>query len=143
MNTFNMHIYAADKPFYSGPCESLVVPSLDGTYGIWANHSNIIIAIIPGSLIYRLPGQQDEVVAVSHGLVKVENNDVLVLVDSLERLDEIDTNRAQRAADAAREALLQNKSMQEFRIAQAHLARALNRLRVKGNYSLHQGWDKK
>ena len=72
MNTFNMHIYAADKPFYSGPCESLVVPSLDGTYGIWANHSNIIIAIIPGSLIYRLPGQQDEVVAVSHGLVRLK-----------------------------------------------------------------------
>ena len=39
--------------------------------------------------------------------------------------------RAQREADEAREALLQKKSRQEHQIAQATLARALNRLRVK------------
>ena len=45
---------------------------------------------------------------------------------------EIDAARAQREADEAREALLQKKSRQEHQIAQATLARALNRLRVKG-----------
>ena len=64
-------------------------------------------------------------------MVKVERNDVLVLVDSAERPEEIDAARARREADQAREALLQQKSRQEYQIAQASLARALNRLRVK------------
>jgi F-type H+-transporting ATPase subunit epsilon len=134
MNTFNMSILAADWPFYTGPCESLVVPSLEGKYGIMANHCNMIIAVVPGALFYRPAGQTTQVVAVSHGLVKVEDNDVLVLVDSVERPEDIDVNRAKRAADAAREAILQNKSIQEYHTAQARLARAVSRLRVKGSY---------
>ena len=69
--------------------------------------------------------------AVSSGMVKVGGNDVLVLVDSVERPEEIDAARAQREADEAREAMLQQKSRQEYQLAQASLARAMNRLRVK------------
>lgn len=141
MSTFNINILAADCPFYTGPCESLIVPSLQGKYGILANHSNMIIAVVPGALFYRPPGQTTQVVAVSHGLVKVENNEVLVLVDSVERPEDIDANRAKRAADAAREAILQNKSIQEYRAAQARLARAASRLRVKGNYGTLQSGE--
>ena len=45
-------------------------------------------------------------------------------------------NRARRKADEAREILLQKKSRQEYRTAQATLARALNRLRVKEHREL-------
>lgn len=134
MNTFYLNILAADDPFYTGPCESLIVSSLQGKYGIMANHCNMIIAVIPGALFYRPPGQETKVVAVSHGLVKVENNEALVMVDSIELPEDIDANRAKRAADAAKEAILQHKSIQEYHAAQARLARAVSRLRVKGNY---------
>ena len=60
---------------------------------------------------------------------------VLVLVDAAERPEDIDAIRARHKADEAREILLQKKSRQEYRTAQATLARALNRLRVKE----HQG----
>ncbi len=69
--------------------------------------------------------------AVAEGLVKVENGEVLVLVDSIERPEEIDANRAKREAEEAEEAILQKKSRLEYRTAQADLARALNRLKVK------------
>lgn len=134
MNTFQVYIFAADCVFYEGPCESLVVPTSQGQYGVLANHSNMIAAIIPGMLTYRLPGEENKVAAVSAGLVKVENNEVLILVDSAERPEDIDENRARRAADDAKEALLQKRSIQEYRSAQANLARAINRLRVKNNY---------
>jgi F-type H+-transporting ATPase subunit epsilon len=143
MNTFYMNILAADKPFYTGSCESLIVPSLQGKYGIMANHSNIIIAVIPGALFYRPPGEETKVVAVSHGLVKVENNKVLVLVDSAERPEDIDDNRAKHAAEAAREAILHSKSKQEYYAAQARLARAMSRLLVKNNYGALYGRGKK
>ena len=93
MEAFQVHILAADHTFYEGPCESLVVPTVDGEAGILAHHCNIIAAVVPG---------------------------------------EIDANRARRAADRAREEMIQKRSIQEYRMAQANLARALNRLRVKG-----------
>ena len=133
METFLVHILAADRTLYEGPCESLTIPTSDGEQGILAHHSSMIAAVRPGTLRYRVPGQDVQLAAVSPGMVKVEHNDVLVLVDSAEHPDEIDAARAQREADEAREALLQKKSRQEHQVAQATLARALNRLRVKAH----------
>ena len=132
MDTFQVHILAADRTFYEGPCLSLTVPTSDGERGILAHHSSMMAAIVPGVLRFRPPEQEEKLLAVSPGMVKAENNDVLVLVDSAERPEEIDAARAQREADEAREAILQQKSRQEYQLAQATLARALNRLRVKG-----------
>ena len=122
MNTFQVHIYHANSPFYEGECESLILPTTEGDYGILANHSNMIAAVVPGTMTYRLPGQPAQLAAVSAGLVKVEDNDVLVLVDSAERPEEIDINRAERAIAEAKEAMLQKKTVQEYKMAQAHLA---------------------
>lgn len=134
MSTFQVFILAADRVFYEGPCESIVVPTSRGQYGILAHHSHLISAVIPGTLRYQIPGQPARLASVSGGLVKVEDNEVLVLVDTAERPEEIDENRARRAADEAREELLQRRSIQEYRIAQSNLARAISRLRVKSSY---------
>ena len=133
MSTFQLDILAAEGPFFSGACESLVVPTPEGQRGILAHRANIISAIVPGKLTFRTPDGQEHRAAVSSGMIKVEDNDVLVLVDTAERPEEIDANRARRAADQAREALLQKKSIQEYRTAQTNLARALNRLKVRGS----------
>ena len=139
MNTFYMNILAADKPFYTGSCESLIVPSLQGKYGIMANHSNIIIAVIPGALFYRPPGEETKVVAVSHGLVKVENNKVLVLVDRTP--EDIETIGANMRRSSGGNFAQQSK--QEYYAAQARLARAMSRLLVKNNYGALYGRGKK
>ena len=139
MSQFQVFILAADNVLYEGPCESLIVPTSQGQYGILANHSNMISAVIPGKLTYRIPGGQEQFAAVSAGLVKVENNEVLVLVDTAERPEDIDANRAKRAADEAKEAILQKRSIQEYRAAQANLAREVNRLEVKRHYDDSRG----
>ena len=117
MEPFQVHILAADRTFYEGPCLSLTIPVSDGELGILAHHASMIAAVVPGTLRWQAPDQPVQLAAVSPGMVKVEHNDVLVLVDSAEHPEEIDAARAQREADEAREATL---------------ARALNRLRVKG-----------
>lgn len=131
METFQVHILAADKTFYEGPCVSLSIPTSEGEFGILAHHSSMIAAVRPGTLRYQIPGEPMRLAAVSPGMVKVERNDVLVLVDSVEKPEEIDIVRAQREIDEAKEILLQKRSRQEYQIAQATMARALNRLRVK------------
>lgn len=131
MDTFQVHILAADRTLYEGPCVSLTIPASDGERGILAHHASMMAAIVPGMVCWQQPGERMQLAAVSPGMVKVENNEVLVLVDSAERPEEIDEARARREADQAREAILQKKSRQEYQLAQASLARALNRLRVK------------
>lgn len=131
MKTFQVHILAADKNFYEGPCAALTIPTSDGEQGILAYHRDMIAAILPGTLRYQTPDGPVRLAAVSSGMVKIEKNDVMVLVDSVERPEEIDAARARREADEAREAMLQRRSRQEYQLAQATLARAMNRLRVK------------
>ena len=133
MNTFKTHILAADDVFFDGECESIVIPTSQGPYGILAWHSNMISAIVPGVMTYRTADGAEQIAAVSSGLIKVENNEVLILVDSAERPEEIDANRAKRAADAAKEAMLQKRSLREYYSAQMTLSRAIARLRAKND----------
>ncbi|PWM27241.1 MAG: ATP synthase F1 subunit epsilon [Oscillospiraceae bacterium] len=136
MNSFDISILAADKPFFNGKCESIIIPTSDGLYGIWANHQNLISDIIPGMLEMRKQNGETVIAAVSEGIVKVEDGNVLVLVDTIELPEEIDINRAKRNADRAKEELLQKRSIRDYYQAQARMARALNRMKVK-NHMFH------
>lgn len=133
MRTFELTVLAAEKPFYEGECVSLILPTVDGDYGILASHSNMIAAVIPGTLRFTLPGGEEMVAAVSEGLVKVESGQVLILVDTAERPEEIDEIWANRAQEEAKEAMLQKRSILEYSAAQGKMARAVSRLRVKRN----------
>lgn len=134
MEPFKVRILSADHPVYEGPCLSLVVPIGDGLYGILAHHSNMIAAVIPGEMTIRVPDREPATIAVSDGLVKVEDNEVLLLVESAERPEDIDLHRSELRAAQAREALIQKASIQSHRMAEATLARAMNRLRVRRHY---------
>ncbi len=133
MSTFELEVLAAEKTLYKGKSISLVVPTSDGQYGIQAMHRNMIAAVIPGMLKFTVPDGTETIAAVSEGLVKVEDNQVLLLVDTAELPEEIDINQAKLSAEQAKEALLQKKSMEEYRAAQAKMARALSRMKVKKN----------
>ena len=134
MKSFRLRLLASDKPLFDGQCESITLPTVDGAIQILAGHSNMIAALVPGVLRGHVVGGEDKVAAVSGGMIKVEDNEVLVLVETAELPEEIDTNRAKRAEAQAREAILQKKSIEEYRTAQANLARALTRLRVRRTY---------
>lgn len=132
MKTFSFHLYGADRLFYEGECLSVIVPAVDGQYGVLADHANLITAIVPGELTFTPPNvSQPQTVAVAGGIMKVEDNDVLVLVESVLRPEEIDADRAMKEEAAAREALLQKRGRVEYRSAQAQLARAVTKLKVR------------
>lgn len=131
MNSFHVSVLSAEEPLYEGPCESLVLPMEDGQIGIMANHTDLLGAIVPGMLTYTVPGKEKRIAAVSHGVFKVEKGDVVVLVDTAEHLEDIDENRARRAAEEAQRILQEKRSIREYEAARIDLARALNRLRVR------------
>ena len=129
-NAFKLHIRSADRDFYEGDAVSLTLSLTDGQLGILANHNPMVAAVVPGRLTYRLPDNTLVAAVAGSGIVRFENNDALVLLESVERPEDIDEQRAQAAVDRARAALQNSKTRQEKLQAKADLARAENRLRA-------------
>lgn len=135
MNKFSLRIYEADNQFYLGDAVSMIVPTIDGFYGVQANHHNVVIAVQAGEIKFKVSEEDEEwkTAFVSDGMMRIEDNDVLILIDSAEWPEEIDINRAREKEIAAREAMLQKKSLREFALAESSLKRAVARLRIKGD----------
>lgn len=129
-STFGLEIYASNKLFFSGRARSLTVPVEDGEKAFLAHHANLISAIVPGEMRYEDDEGNKVVVAVSSGFVEMINNRGKIFCLTVERPEEIDVRRAQEAKERAEEQLRQKQSIQEYRMSQLALARAMTRLRV-------------
>ena len=131
MAAFWLKVIASDHVFYNGNCESLVVPAHDGEVGILPHREAMILAIQEGELRFRVPGEnQYREAVVGIGIVQVANNRVTVVVDTAERPEDIDEVRARQALERAQEQLRQKKSIREYYMSKASMARALSRLKA-------------
>ena len=104
MNSFILNITASSGEFYQGSCESMVLPVKDGVYGVQAGHSPVLVAIHMGMLKFTVDGETREIL-VGDGIAEVTPTFVLLLVDSAERPEDIDKNRAEAARIRAEERL--------------------------------------
>ena len=100
MNSFILNITASSGEFYQGSCESMVLPVKDGVYGVQAGHSPVLVAIHMGMLKFTVDGETREIL-VGDGIAEVTPTFVLLLVDSAERPEDIDKNRAEAAPKSA------------------------------------------
>ncbi len=127
--TFQLEILASDRPFYVGPAEHLVFPTVDGLIGVLPGHQTMITVIVAGEMKYKVDGEW-HYAAISEGFIEVRPDYVLVLGDAIELPEEIDAKRAEEAAERAKERSLQHQSIMQYYHTQAALNRAMNRLRV-------------
>ena len=136
--TFKLQIMASDHTVYDGDAVSVSLPTTEGSVGILADHSNVIMAVVPGTIEYvpvgeaasemGLSGRQS--VVVSDGLLKVEGGEVMILVDTAERPEDIDEARAIRAEEKAREELKRVSNNRDHAMVEAELSRALSRIKA-------------
>lgn len=132
MSRFWLKLIASDHVFYNGNCYSLVVPGLLGEKGILAHHEAMILATKEGTVRFRTKPDGEWVRAVvGRGIVQTANNRVTVIVDTAERPEDIDAVRAKQALERAEEQMRQKQSIQEYKMSQASMARALSRLKER------------
>lgn len=131
MKTFPLRVLAPERTFFDGACTSLTVPSIDGIYGLMAAARGYRARHRPGKLTLRDADGVEQIAAVSEGVLKMEHGEALVLVDTIERPEEIDLHRAEEMAAEARAELTAHHSAQEQAIARARIARAISRIHVK------------
>ena len=133
MNSFILNITASSGEFYQGSCESMVLPVKDGVNGVQAGHSPVLVAIHMGMLKFTVDGETREIL-VGDGIAEVTPTFVLLLVDSAERPEDIDKNRAEAARIRAEERLQHKQSMHEYYQTKIALDRAMQRLQTAAKY---------
>ena len=133
--TFGLRVISVNGIFYDDRAEEIILPCADGELALLANHEEMILALSDGVIKIKKPGGEWIYGVVSLGSVQVANNRCIVIVNTVERPEDIDQARAREAYEFAMEHLQHKQSIKEFRKSQAGLARALTRLKAASKYS--------
>ena len=129
MTVYGVEIVTPIRELKLDDVSYLRCPGLDGAFGIMSNHREGIFALTVGEIKVSQNGKS-EYYATGGGFAEIYNDSVKLLVESLEKSNEIDSDRANASLDRAqRRKTDQNSEINDVRV-EASLIRALNRLRV-------------
>ena len=128
MKTFLLEIYTPYGKYFDRYVEEVIVPTEEYVLGILPGHAPLIAKIRLGKLEIIREGEKT-IYAHAEGLINVKKDVVTILVDSIERKDEIDIDRAKEAKKRAEERLQQPLSIDVERATKA-LIRANNRIAI-------------
>ena len=134
--TFSLQVITANRIFYDGRANMIILPGTDGEIGIMPHHENMVVAVTSGVMRIQKPDEEWIEAAVSSGFASVANNRIKLIVYSAERPEEIDIHRAKEAKERAEERLRQKQSIEEYHMSSASLERAMARLKEAGKVHL-------
>jgi F-type H+-transporting ATPase subunit epsilon len=126
---FPVLIITPKRKVFDGQVELLSVMTTAGQLGILANHTPLLTILKTGPM-HLIVDKKTIYFAVSGGVLSVQKNQTILLVDAIERADEIDVARAKEAMKRAEERLKEKTEKIDEARAKAALARALNRIQV-------------
>lgn len=90
----------------------------------------MVIAVKEGEIRIKLEDGTEIEALVGIGFFKIINNRATLLVQTVERPEDIDIARAREAEERAMENLRQKQSLREYYHTQAALSRAMSRLKT-------------
>ena len=135
MSELNLEIITPEKPIFRDQIEAVTIPGTQGSFQILKNHAPLISSFEIG-IIKVQKSNVETFYTTAGGTVEVSKNQVLVLADSIEKITDINVDRAEQAKKRA-EDRLQKKHEENIDEARANAAlnRALNRLNAVKKYS--------
>ena len=135
MTELNLEIITPEKPIFKDQIDAVTIPGTLGGFQILKDHAPLISSFEIG-IIKIQKASSDTYYTTAGGTVEVNKNKVLVLADSIEKVEQIDKDRAEKAKERAEERLKRKheEDIDEAR-AKAALNRALNRLNAVRKYS--------
>jgi len=102
--SLTLRVLAPDQSVFDGSADEVILPSTTGQLGILTGHVSMLTALDSGVLRLR-EGNSWKAIALSGGFAEVEANEVTVLVNAAELGSTIDTAAAEKAFEAAQQAL--------------------------------------
>ncbi len=120
------------KKILSEEVDEITATGALGEFGVLPGHAPFLTSLKIGELTYKKGGQFFHL-ALNWGYFEVEDDKVTVLVETAERADEIDLERAKAALGRAEEALKRlSPEDKSYKVQEAALERALVRMQVAG-----------
>lgn len=131
MAGFKLMVVTPSGVIYDSDVENLTVRTVSGDIGILAGHANYVAPLAIGAMKVIADGVS-RIAAVSNGMIRVDKDKTTIITNTCEWADEIDVERAKLAKERAMGYLDNPTSLHTQDVAQAKLARALNRIEIAG-----------
>ncbi len=118
-----------DKPVYE-----VIIPTADGEIAVFPDHEPLVTLARPGAIQVRYqktdPDDRMEILAVSGGVVEIDNDSVRILVDEADHGSDIVEAEAAAALERAKQMRDEAKDQVELEKASALVDRHAVRLKV-------------
>jgi len=125
-----LEIVTPERMAFSGNVEEVTIPGTEGEFGVLRGHEALLSSVDIGQLNFTRNNKK-VYFAVNTGYAEVTSNKVTILIETAERSDQIDVNRARKAKDNAEDRLAKiDKDNEEYEKMRAALARAITRISV-------------
>jgi F-type H+-transporting ATPase subunit epsilon len=125
-----LEIVTPERLTFSGKVEEVTIPGSEGEFGVLRGHTPMLSFVDVGVLNFTQENKKTYY-AVNTGYSEVTAQKVTVLVETAERSESIDVERAKRAKERAEERLAKmTKEDVNYEKARAALLRALTRISV-------------
>ncbi len=113
----------------SDTVDEVVLPGVEGEFGVLPGHLPFLTALRIGEMTYRR-GSETHFLAVSWGYVEVTAGKVMVLAETAEKAIDIDIGRARTEKEEAEKLLIATRGDVGDDVAKAQLEMALTRVQV-------------
>jgi len=125
-----LEIVTPESKIFSDDVEEVVLPGVEGEFGVLPGHESFVTQIFPGELVVTQNGKL-LYLAIGEGFVEVQPDRVSVLTDMAMRADDINELEVEAARKRAEDALAQKLTDEESAAVQAALQKSLAQLHVK------------
>ena len=98
--SINIRVIAPDRTVFDTQVEEVILPSSTGQLGILKNHAPLLSALDIGVMRVKIDGKSVPVY-LNGGFAEIDNNQLIVLVNSAEKGSNIDQNVAQQDLEVA------------------------------------------
>jgi len=115
-------LVSPERLLVSRPVEMVVVPGVEGDFGVLPGHAPLISEVRPGVIAVFEGGKVEERIFVAGGFAEVAAERCTVLAEQALPIGEIDRGSAEADLKDAREDLADSKSDQERAAAEAAIA---------------------
>ena len=126
---FELEVATPERELVREEVTDVQVPAKDGYIGVLPGHAPLLSQLGIGFLTYPTAGQR-KYLSIHGGFVEVLPDHVRVLADLAERAEEIDVERARRAAQRATQEMINPNLGVDPAVALAALRRAETRITV-------------
>jgi F-type H+-transporting ATPase subunit epsilon len=125
-----LEVVTPEKIVYSGAVDEVTIPGTEGEFGVLRGHEPFLTSVDIGELYFLIGGKKTNY-AINTGYAEVTGSKVTVLIETAERFDAIDKDRAIKAKEKAESSLSQlTKEHDDYEKMRLALARAVNRISV-------------